>query len=38
MLANGSPADPFSMKIRFAPQGSEEVAKKVTQYAALNQK
>ena len=36
MLANGSPAEPFSMQIRFIPKGDTTVLKKVEEYALLN--
>ncbi len=35
MLSNNKPLSPFTMKIRFAPRGSEEIKNKITQYSAL---
>lgn len=35
MLSNSKPLSPFTMKIRFAPRGSEEIKNKIIQYSAL---
>ena len=35
MLSNSKPLSPFTMQIRFAPKGSEEIKNKIIQYSAM---
>ena len=35
MLSNNKPMNPFTMQVRFAPRGSDEVREKIVQYATL---
>ena len=36
MLSNNAPLPPFTMKVRFAPRGSDEAREKVIRYVSLN--